>query len=93
MRKRYCPVCKESQDSDTTGVALVTGETEKEDPGPRPGDFTLCINCESVLRYDKDTILYEPSPLELVPFKAVLKMYQDALKMTKNKEVIEKYKL
>jgi hypothetical protein len=54
---RFCPVCFHKLD----GVSNLQGKEP-----PRPGDFTICIECASVLRFT-DTLDFELSSLEAVP--------------------------
>ncbi len=53
---RNCPVCSSDLDA-------VTNMTSKE--GPEPGDFTVCIHCRSVLRFDGKMELVKSSLIEV----------------------------
>jgi hypothetical protein len=46
-----CPKCGE----------ILNAATSMEDIQPKPGDLTICINCASMLRFDKDLSMRELS--------------------------------
>jgi hypothetical protein len=56
MRPSICPVCSWPLDA-------VTNMTSRDEPGV--GDFTVCINCRSVLRFDLGMGLEKSSLLEV----------------------------
>ena len=54
---RFCPSCFQRLDAVTSML---------DEHKPEPGDFSVCINCASVLRLT-DTMDFEMSSLEAIP--------------------------
>lgn len=55
-----CPVCFTTLDAAST----IDGDTNP----PVPGDFTVCLNCSAILRYD-DAFVVVPSSLAECPIE------------------------
>jgi hypothetical protein len=54
---RPCPYC---------GYTLNAATPAKEgEPGPSPGDISLCFNCGEILVIDEGLVIREPTPEEL----------------------------
>ena len=60
IRTQLCPVCNAVLNAATPVTEL--GEQVKP-PSPVPGDYTVCINCASLLRYG-DGLQFETFKLE-----------------------------
>jgi len=80
-----CPVCGYHFDA-------CTSMPDNNDPRPKPGDLSLCINCASVLYFDANMshVVYEhPERLDRQT-RAVLARGQEAIRRTQ--EAIRKAK-
>lgn len=75
IRASFCPYCFRLLDA----ASNVEGEG-----APQPGDFTLCIECSSVLRFDEEMNLvmssWDDIPLILRASFAQLKMAIEEVK-------------
>ena len=57
MRPSPCPVCGRVLDA----ASMVGGEGR-----PKPGDFTVCMYCSSILRFDGNLSLRQPGDRALI---------------------------
>jgi hypothetical protein len=56
LAMQFCPVCFIVLDAATS----MTGKSE-----PAPDDFTVCVGCASVLRFDDGLVLHPSSLMEI----------------------------
>jgi hypothetical protein len=80
-----CPICH----------TLLTGANPLEDDiRPKPGDFTVCIVCASILRFAEDFTLLRCTPAELAElerqqpesYKVLVKFAKGAAEMARERE-------
>ena len=57
--KSNCPFCLHKLD------AAMSGDPAHPDVMPKPGDFSVCISCASILVFTDDLRLRAPNPGEL----------------------------
>lgn len=56
-----CPHCGAFADAATHAL----GGSGPDDPAPRPGDFSICITCATILRFGPDLHPRIPAAIEL----------------------------
>lgn len=62
MPLQHCPVCQHNLDAASLALSTEENDTSR----PHPGDFSVCIECGTILIFNTDMSVREPTLTELL---------------------------